>query len=63
VALTALHGACRSGEPVDGDGHLKATVPLTCEQRPVNASITLDDPSGKVSELTFGKPEGATCPD
>jgi len=63
AALTALHGACRSGEPVDGDGHLKTTVPLTCDQRPVNATVTLEDLSGKVSAVTFGKPDGATCPD
>lgn len=63
VALAALHGPCRSGEAVDGDGRLRTTVPLTCEQRPVNASVTLEEASGKVSAVTFGKPEGATCPD
>jgi len=63
AALTALHGACRVGEPVSGDGRIETTVALGCEQRPVNVTVTLDDASGKVTAVRFEKPQGATCPD
>ncbi len=63
AALTALHGACRAGEPVGGDGRLRTTVPLTCEQRPAKVTVELDDASGRVTAVRFGKPEGAICPD
>ena len=63
AAMAALHGACRAGDPVEGDGRTRATVTLACEQRPVNAKVDLDDASGKVTDVEFGEPEGATCPD
>jgi hypothetical protein len=63
AALAALHGTCRAGEPVDGDGRLRTTVPLSCEQRPVTAALELDGASGRITSVRFGKPEGATCPD
>jgi hypothetical protein len=63
AALAALHGSCRAGDPVEGDGQKRVTVTLACEQRPVNATVELDGSSGKVTAVEFGKPEGATCPD
>jgi CubicO group peptidase (beta-lactamase class C family) len=63
AALSALHGACRAGDPVEGDGRTRVMVTLACEQRPVTATVVLDDASGKVTAVEFGKPEGATCPD
>src|SRR5262249_28518147 len=63
AALAALHGVCRAGEAVGGDGRTRVTVTLACEQRPVNATVEVDDASGKVTAVQFGKPEGALCPD
>jgi CubicO group peptidase (beta-lactamase class C family) len=63
AALAALHGVCRAGDPVAGDGRTRTTVTLACEQRPVNATVDLDDASGRVTAVKFGKPEGATCQD
>jgi CubicO group peptidase (beta-lactamase class C family) len=63
AALVALHGPCRPGDPLEGDGKLRTRVALQCEQRPVELTLELDGVTGRVTSVRFGKPEGTACPD
>jgi CubicO group peptidase (beta-lactamase class C family) len=63
TALGALHGACKPGEVLEGDGRTQATIRFECTQVPVRVALELDGASGRVTSLRFSKPEGVTCPD
>jgi CubicO group peptidase (beta-lactamase class C family) len=62
-ALAALHGTCKPGEVVSGDGKTTSTIRYDCTQSPVQSTVELDDASGRVTAVGFAKPEGETCPD
>ena len=59
-------GRCRTGAPDEDGDETHARFPLTCDRGPpVVLRATLDDTSGKVTEVTLGAPPGATgakCP-
>jgi CubicO group peptidase (beta-lactamase class C family) len=58
-------GRCRTGAPDEDGDETHARFPLTCDRGPpVVLRATLDDTSGKVTEVTLGAPPGAggKCP-
>ncbi|HEY1126622.1 MAG TPA: serine hydrolase domain-containing protein [Actinomycetota bacterium] len=62
-AVAALHGTCKPGEVVSGDGKTTATVRYDCTQVPVQTTLELDGASGRLTAVRFAKAEGTTCPD
>jgi serine-type D-Ala-D-Ala carboxypeptidase/endopeptidase len=52
--LAVVHGPCKMGPPVDGDGKQRATFLLSCQESPVELTILLE-PSGKIAQAS-GRP-------
>jgi CubicO group peptidase (beta-lactamase class C family) len=61
--LTA-HGPCQLGRPGPGDGALRGTFRLTCTRDPQELEISLDETTGRISELKLRAPRDPSqkCP-
>lgn len=61
--LTA-HGPCQLGRAGPGDGSRRGTFRLTCTRDPQELEIVLDEPTGRISELTLRPPRDPAqkCP-
>lgn len=62
VELTHVrYGACRVGDPIDGDGMLKSSVVFNCDRGAVLSSIAIDPRSTRVTSATFAPMTDEAC--
>lgn len=53
------YGACRVGEPVEGDGKARTVVKLDCDRGPLQLTVGLG--GDQLSEVRFDRPAGVIC--
>lgn len=54
------YGACRAGEPLEGDGATRTVVKLDCDRGPLDLSLGLE--GDRISRLRFSRSADAVCP-
>ena len=59
--LSAAQGKCKLGGAMDSDGKSRATFALSCRERPLELTVTLDA-SGRVTSATGHPPRPAATP-